>query len=300
MYNNIHDNLVGITKKDIYIIKNTINNKVYIGQSIDVKKRFNQHFQKCHKKDNSLLYKAMRKYGKDKFYFEILENNIKNYNDQEQYWIKYYNSITPNGYNILVGGNEPPHKYGIEANNATIKKISVLNNIKKDLKYTNISLSQLAIKYNTNKKTILRINQGISYSLLKEEYPIRKNPNINGKLTEQNIDEIIEILEFTYRQYGDISREYGVGIKTIQEINNGITHKRNNINYPIRKYKNSGQPSFTYEQVTEIHILLKTTNISIRKIAELYECAHSLIVNINSGKSKRYKRKEYIYPIRKK
>lgn len=47
----------------IYKITNQINNKVYIGQSVNIKKRFNQH--KCAARDgeNSYFYKALRKYG---------------------------------------------------------------------------------------------------------------------------------------------------------------------------------------------------------------------------------------------
>ena len=41
--NNIYVNPVGIIKKDIYIIKNDLNDKVYIGQSINSEERFKSH-----------------------------------------------------------------------------------------------------------------------------------------------------------------------------------------------------------------------------------------------------------------
>ena len=41
--NNIHVNPVEPIKKEIYIIKNDLNNKVYIGQAIDSKDRFRSH-----------------------------------------------------------------------------------------------------------------------------------------------------------------------------------------------------------------------------------------------------------------
>ena len=296
---NIYANLVGIVK-DIYIIKNDINDKVYIGQSINAEERFVQHCKPSSAKDGSLIAKAIQKYGKEHFWMEILEKQIKNYNEREIYWIEFYNSLTPNGYNIQKGGENPPVFYGIEHGNSSIKDSEILLMLKNDLKNTKLSYSELAKKYNTNKKTVLRINHGISYSELSESYPLRKEPNLSGKLTEEQVDEIIDILKYSYRQYGDISKQYGVGIKTIQEINLGTAHKRIDLSYPIRKYKNSGQPALTYEEVTEVINLLKNTTISKREIAKMFGLkSHSTINAIDSGSALRYRREDEDYPIRK-
>ena len=296
---NIYANLVGIVK-DIYIIKNDINDKVYIGQSINAEERFVQHCKPSSAKDGSLIAKAIQKYGKEHFWMEILEKQIKNYNEREIYWIEFYNSLTPNGYNIQKGGENPPVLYGIEHGNSSIKDSEILLMLKNDLKNTKLSYSELAKKYNTNKKTVLRINHGISYSELSESYPLRKEPNLSGKLTEEQVDEIIDILKYSYRQYGDISKQYGVGIKVIQEINLGTVHKRIDISYPIRKYKNSGQPALTYEEVTEVINLLKNTTISKREIAKIFGLkSHSTINAIDSGSALRYRREDEDYPIRK-
>ena len=296
---NIYANLVGIVK-DIYIIKNDINDKVYIGQSINAEERFAQHCKPSSAKDGSLIAKAIQKYGKEHFWIEILEKQIKNYNEREIYWIEIYNSLTPNGYNIQKGGENPPVLYGIEHGNSSIKDSEILLMLKNDLKNTKLSYSELAKKYNTNKKTVLRINHGISYSELSESYPLRKEPNLSGKLTEEQVDEVIDILKYSYRQYGDISRQYGVGIKTIQEINLGTAHKRIDLSYPIRKYKNSGQPALTYEEVTEVINLLKNTTISKREIAKMFDLkSHSTINVIDSGSALRYRREDEDYPIRK-
>lgn len=296
---NIYANLVGIVK-DIYIIKNDINDKVYIGQSVNAEERFVQHCKPSSVKDGSLIAKAIQKYGKEHFWIEILEKQIKNYNEREIYWIEFYNSLTPNGYNIQKGGENPPVLYGVEHGNSSIKDSEVLLMLKNDLKNTKLSYSELAKKYNTNKKTVLRINHGISYSELRENYPLRKEPNLSGKLTEEQVDEIIDILKYSYRQYGDISKQYGVGIKAIQEINLGTAHRRANLSYPIRKYKNSGQPALTYEEVTEVINLLKNTTISKREIAKMFGLkSHTTINAIDSGSALRYRREDENYPIRK-
>ena len=95
----------------IYIIKNDINNKVYIGQSINIHKRIQEHFWKsiCQKdiSYNSALHSAIRKYGKEHFYWEILEEcDASLLDEREKEYIKQYNSISPNGYNILSGGQQ--------------------------------------------------------------------------------------------------------------------------------------------------------------------------------------------------
>lgn len=62
----------------IYIIKNKCNNKVYIGQTTkSVEHRFHDHIKsvKYNCEPSMVLYKAMRKYGVENFYVEILENN---------------------------------------------------------------------------------------------------------------------------------------------------------------------------------------------------------------------------------
>lgn len=98
-------------KCGIYIIKNDINDKVYIGQSINIHKRIQEHFWKSEcSKDvsyNSALHTAIRKYGKEHFYYEILEEcDASQLDEREKEYIKQYNSISPNGYNILSGGQQ--------------------------------------------------------------------------------------------------------------------------------------------------------------------------------------------------
>jgi hypothetical protein len=82
-------------------------------------------------------------------------------------------------------------------------------------------------------------------------------------------------------------------------FNTGEYHKRDYVAYPIRSYKNSGKPLFTYEQVTEIINLLQTTNLSLRAIAKQYNVNHNSIMGINNGSAKRYLRDGISYPIRK-
>ena len=93
----------------IYKITNKLNNKVYIGQTIQKPiERFYQHCaKKCDKYIlNMVIHKAIFKYGKDNFTFEVIEEVPKQQlNEREEYWIKYYNSYT-DGYNSTKGGQK--------------------------------------------------------------------------------------------------------------------------------------------------------------------------------------------------
>lgn len=95
----------------IYKIINLINGKIYIGQSININKRIKDHFWKstCQKdvSYNSPLHSAIRKYGKNNFTWEVIEEcDISEIDKKQQYYIQYYNSLVPNGYNILTGGQK--------------------------------------------------------------------------------------------------------------------------------------------------------------------------------------------------
>lgn len=86
----------------IYKITNTINNKVYIGQSINIEDRWKKH---KYAKDGFAIHQAIQKYGVDNFTFEILEECPKELLDnREIYWISYYNSLKK-GYNMIPGGS---------------------------------------------------------------------------------------------------------------------------------------------------------------------------------------------------
>ena len=89
----------------IYKITNTINGKSYIGQTIrPLKRRWQEHCQNVER--CRALHRAITKYGKENFIVEEIDvaDTSKELNDKEIYWIKFYNTMTPNGYNMTEGG----------------------------------------------------------------------------------------------------------------------------------------------------------------------------------------------------
>jgi len=91
----------------IYIIKNSINNKVYIGQTTQsVEVRFKQHIKCLKSNSKQAVSRAIKKYGKDKFFYEVLEKcTIEKLDEKEEYYIKKYSSFSK-GYNLNGGGSQ--------------------------------------------------------------------------------------------------------------------------------------------------------------------------------------------------
>lgn len=88
-------------KFKIYKITCKINNKVYIGQTIEsLEKRFNRHMGYQKNEHDTKFYRAIRKYGKENFYIELLEvvSNQQQLDKREYYWICFYDSVSK-GYN---------------------------------------------------------------------------------------------------------------------------------------------------------------------------------------------------------
>lgn len=94
----------------IYKITNLQNNKIYIGKTTTcIQERFSKHIYEANTPNTKgymfILHKAFRKYGINNFNIEQIEE-IDNslLNDREIYWINFYNSMIPNGYNMTFGG----------------------------------------------------------------------------------------------------------------------------------------------------------------------------------------------------
>lgn len=94
----------------IYKITNIINGKSYIGLSGDIFLRWNEH--RCHYKTiDSVLYRAMRKYGIENFTFEIIEKCPKQeLSKKEKFYIEKYRTYIGfkdcKGYNMTLGGED--------------------------------------------------------------------------------------------------------------------------------------------------------------------------------------------------
>ena len=89
----------------IYKITNQLNGKSYVGKTTtSLKQRMASH--KC---ADSVIGKAIRKYGWENFSVEVIEEceTPEQLNEREIFWIAALNCKTPNGYNRSDGGDGP-------------------------------------------------------------------------------------------------------------------------------------------------------------------------------------------------
>lgn len=152
----------------IYKITNKLNNKCYIGQSVHIERRWQEH---CLPSAKSAIALAIKKYGKDNFSFEILEEClIEELDLKEDYYMKYFNSLKPNGYNILTV------KETINAR-ASVKTRADAEYIIEDIINSSLTFKEIANKYHTSTRTITRLNNGYTFHNDDLEYPLRLKPS---------------------------------------------------------------------------------------------------------------------------
>ena len=164
----------------IYIINNTINDKVYIGQTtLDIEDRFKQHIKKSTLKSRKYkLYNAMKKYGVENFYIGKVESNIpiKDLDYKEIYYIEKYDSFK-NGYNSTKGGDG-------RVVNKKYDEDTIINLYKKGNTTT-----MIAKRYNVSTSTISRV-------LKKNDISTRDNGNKYKQF---------DIVEFKKQWFGNVS-----------------------------------------------------------------------------------------------
>lgn len=276
-------------KKDIYRIINRVNGKSYIGQSNDCYRRFQEHIRGG-ENHISLIHLAIKKYGAQNFDLEILESNIENYNEREQYWIKYYQSDNRNyGYNILSGGNEPPIFYGEDSSLAKLSNKD-FHEIENLIQNSNMTFFEIAKKYNLSENYISQINRGIAKRTKGLQYPLRLSSNT--EIDKENVDIIIHELIYTHLPVKHIAKKYKVSELTVYRINSGERHKRKDIEYPIRD-KNCKISNWILKYIIND---IEENKLKFSDIEKKYNLSKSTINRINQGKILRKANRSY--PLR--
>ena len=272
----------------IYMFKNKINNKCYIGQAQSLKKRIAHHFSNIKTQRYDLpLYRAINKYGIQNFDIIILKeysSDIDHFNictqmDQdEKYYIEKYNSYS-NGYNCTLGGDGGilgykmtyEQKEKIRRNS----KISIVNrkmvymyNVKEKYYITAISVTHASNITGISRSNIGRvankiyIKNNIKYflcSFSKEELSEQiKN------LTDEDIKNIIEQNNLGKFKKG---HKYSKGKRNREHLSN--SHKQK-LSESLKKYKcvklydKSLNEIKTFRYKEDVAIFLKCTVDSVR------------------------------------
>lgn len=211
--------------RGIYKIENLLNGKIYIGQSIQIEKRFEQHKKTAYaRKDrnyNNLIYKAIRKYGLENFAFEIIEEvpDNQDLDEREIYWISYYNSYK-NGYNMTPGGGclRGEDSPNTKANRDTVIQVRTLYNahIKKSEIYDLVKdkLTQSQFEHIWRFETWKDVMPEVNTKENKEFYfhqrgGQRQGGNDARKLSQEEIDYIIYLRDKEKLTWKEIAEKTG-------------------------------------------------------------------------------------------
>ena len=107
----------------VYLAKNLINGKKYVGYTTkSLQERIQGHLLKSKNKNEKhyfyLFMKAIRKYKEESFEWEVINDcrTIEDCCEKEKFYIKEFDTISPNGYNLTEGGNG-----GIQSQETRIK-----------------------------------------------------------------------------------------------------------------------------------------------------------------------------------
>jgi len=299
-----------MTKKiGIYKITNTINDKMYIGSSIDIQGRWREHKNdlKNDKHHSQHLQRAWNKYNGKNFVFSIIEECEREETlNREQYYLDLYKSYDSKfGYNMSHDALAPMmgRKFsekskkklsegvrsrdascwtrGEDKWNAKFKNEDIIN-IKRMI-YEGSKLIDIANLYEVAPNIITNIKTGDRYSDLKTEYDDLIIQTPKQKLSESDIIEIKKLLvdnELTLKQIGEI---YDVTFAMISLI------KRLKIYIDIGKEYNEGLKSrsnvrkLNKNTVKEIKLRFKQGE-SDKKIAEIYNVSRATISYIREDK----------------
>lgn len=217
----------------IYKVTNKLNGKIYIGKSIDIKRRWQEHIREsnvCSDKwilndrgVRTYFHSAIRKYGEDNFIWEIIEEcDEEQLNEKEKYWIQQFQSNTSAlGYNMTIGGDGYNNGKGEKAPSCKIT-LEECNLIKQKLKerWTAKQIQQLIPQI--GESAISDINYGNTWFDENENYPI----SINNGHRKWSDNEAMEIK----RRYAKgetinaLAIEFGVRQETISALVNGKSY----------------------------------------------------------------------------
>lgn len=231
----------------VYIIKNYINNKVYIGQTkTSLKSRWKNHLSNARNinhPDNKvmIIYDAMRKHGIENFFIELLEDNIplEKLDEKETFWIHYYNSVRPNGYNILDGQKYPNPFKGKAIYQLNKSNLEIINSFN--------SISEASQTLNINADNISRVIRGVNitaggfrwceqqnYENYKENPPVKTNEKNSYKKNKIEIQSTKVILQIDPKT-NEVIKEWYNGANEIAKYINRTSASIYNVIYGQRK-----------------------------------------------------------------
>lgn len=235
----------------IYKITNIINNKLYIGltrQSNPIM-RWYRHISNARLGIDGSLYNAIRKYGEDKFIFDLLiqTKSEEDLNYFEKYFIEFFKTTNKKfGYNLKTGGANPT------LNEESRKKLS--NTIKEQFKNGRKSSSPFF-------KGMIPWNKGTigvqPPRVIPKEERIAISKRLTGRRLSEETKSKLSVAQSEFQKNNMNKQAKSVICLETNEIFNSAANASRKFNFPItavarvcnggrKKYK-----GFTFKYVEE-------------------------------------------------
>ena len=280
----------------IYKYTNLINGKIYIGQTKQtLEQRDYKHQTQLN--DNTYFHRAMKKYGRDNFSLELIEDHIpfNQLNEKEKFYIDFFESFytTGKGYNLTQGGQWGSGTQKITPSQAEDIKYLILNTTK--------SFQEIANKYCVTIYCISDINRGKSFYDECFIYPLRPAPQ-KSVIDDEKINIILDMIINTSMTWKEIALATNINEYTVGAINNGKNSWcPSDLKYPLRKsiQKNTFNNKITQQIVKQICYKLCFTNITTENIGKEFGIAKNTVGDISRGLTWKDITQQFKCPIRK-
>ena len=221
----------------LYVITNKVNNTRYIGQTIQaLSKRWISHKKS---KSQTFISRAIQKHGPENFEIRVLSrcNSVEELNHREQYYIKLFNTMAPNGYNLTTGGDRP--QFSLETRN----KISVANKGKKKgpmSKATRLKLADInrGKKHSSETKRKMsdshsgpkNVNYGKTMSIEQRE---KLSISHIGQVSQKRKPVLCVTTNIQYESLTEASKQLGIRMQAISRV---CLSERNHTHNLVFKY----------------------------------------------------------------
>lgn len=234
----------------LYLILNQLNNKLYVGLTNNLKRRWREHRKNSNKitKHSYAIHLAMAKYGIDNFLFKTVDESetLEQANEKEMQWIKILKEAGYQLYNETDGGD------GTRGHST---------------KWTDERKKEMSIR-----------NSGSGNPMFGKQFFGSDNPNFGKEMkphvkdtllqsrTKLSPSQVVEILKlYATGNYSQtkLSKQFNISLTQIHRVVNGKRSGTND-NKPITKH------NLIAEQVIELRKLYETGNYKQSELAKKY------------------------------
>lgn len=238
----------------IYVIRNLVNGKVYIGQSVNVDDRLAHHKSELrhNRHTNTYMQRAWNKHGEDNFTFEVLLPCEEKYLDVfEKYFIFSYDAMNrKHGYNRESGGSLLKHISKESRAKMSASKTGVYNGDKNPMYGVHLKLSEERKRHLSESMSGSgNPMYGVHLSLteerkqqMSENMKGEKNPFYGCKHTEETKQRMREKQHLAkpvicvetgvvYRSACEAERQTGIGCSNINKCCAGKQHTAGNYHW---------------------------------------------------------------------